>query len=68
MKKLMSVMTLLLVSILTFTSCHSVSPDADEEAVLVKKPWFNAINNGKNSILNVKQHRLSKNKYISLTA
>lgn len=40
MKKLMSVMTLLLVSILTFTSCHSVSPDADEEAVIVKKPWF----------------------------
>ena len=40
MKKLMSVMALLLVSILTFTSCHSVSPDADEEAVIVKKPWF----------------------------
>lgn len=40
MKKLMSVMTLLLVSILTFTSCHPVSPDADEEAVIVKKPWF----------------------------
>lgn len=40
MKKSMSVMTLLLVSILTFTSCNKVSPDADEEAVLVKKPWF----------------------------
>ena len=22
------------------TSCHSVSPDADEEAVLIYKPWF----------------------------
>lgn len=25
---------------LTMSSCHSVSPDADEEAVLIKKPWF----------------------------
>ncbi len=23
-----------------FAACHSVSPDADEEAVLIKKPWF----------------------------
>lgn len=23
-----------------FTSCHGVRPDADEEAVLIKKPWF----------------------------
>lgn len=39
MKKISMLMTLL-VSIMCFTSCHSVSPDADEEAVLVKKPWF----------------------------
>lgn len=31
---------LAIASILTFSSCHSVSPNADEEAVLVKKPWF----------------------------
>lgn len=24
----------------TLASCHGVNPDADEEAVLVKKPWF----------------------------
>ena len=24
----------------TLTSCHGVMPDADEEAVLIKKPWF----------------------------
>ena len=24
----------------TLTSCHRVIPDADEEAVLIKKPWF----------------------------
>lgn len=27
-------------SALTLSSCHSVSPDADEEAVLIYKPWF----------------------------
>ena len=31
---------LAIASILTFSSCHSVSPNADEETVLVKKPWF----------------------------
>lgn len=25
---------------LSMTSCHMASPDADEEAVLIKKPWF----------------------------
>ena len=30
----------LLVVALCMTSCHSVSPDADEEAVLIYKPWF----------------------------
>lgn len=27
-------------SVLTMTSCHPAAPDADEEAVIVKKPWF----------------------------
>ena len=27
-------------SALLLVSCHSVSPDADEEAVLIEKPWF----------------------------
>ena len=31
---------LAIASILTFSSCHRVSPNADEETVLVKKPWF----------------------------
>ena len=29
-----------LITVVLFTSCHSVSPDADEEAVLIYKPWF----------------------------
>lgn len=37
MKKLIFMM---MASIVLFTSCHSVSPDADEEAVLIRKPWF----------------------------
>lgn len=32
--------TIALIGILALTSCHSVSPDADEEAVLIYKPWF----------------------------
>lgn len=28
------------VAVTCFSSCHSASPDADEEAVLIKKPWF----------------------------
>lgn len=27
-------------AMMTMISCHSVSPDADEEAVLIYKPWF----------------------------
>lgn len=27
-------------SVVMLTSCHGVMPDADEEAVLIKKPWF----------------------------
>ena len=30
----------LMLSVVLLTSCHSVSPDADEEAVLIYKPWF----------------------------
>ena len=30
----------LIMSVVLLTSCHSVSPDADEEAVLIYKPWF----------------------------
>ena len=39
MKKIFS---FIVVSVLMFglTSCHSVSPDADEEAVLIYKPWI----------------------------
>ena len=31
---------LVMVVALLATSCHGVSPDADEEAVLIYKPWF----------------------------
>lgn len=33
------ILFLLLIAVI-FTGCHSVSPDADEEAVLIYKPWF----------------------------
>lgn len=36
MKKILFICTLAL----TLFSCHSVSPDADEEATLIYKPWF----------------------------
>lgn len=29
-----------LISCVVFESCHGVRPEADEEAVLIKKPWF----------------------------
>lgn len=29
-----------LFTIFALTSCHCVSPDADEESVLIYKPWF----------------------------
>ena len=29
-----------LFAIFALTSCHCVSPDADEESVLIYKPWF----------------------------
>ena len=40
MKKFFSMCMIALVAMLCMTNCHSVSPDADEEAVLIYKPWF----------------------------
>lgn len=40
MKKIFSFVLLLLTLCLCLGSCHSVSPNADEEAVLVEKPWL----------------------------
>lgn len=40
MKKIFSFMAIMFALLMTMTSCHSVTPDADEEAVLVYKPWF----------------------------
>lgn len=39
MKKFLFMMVALIGAFM-MTSCHSVSPDADEEAVLTYKPWF----------------------------
>ena len=39
MKKYLFIIVALIMS-MSMTSCHSVSPDADEEAVLIYKPWF----------------------------
>lgn len=39
MRKLFSIL-FAFVAVVTLSSCRFVSPDADEEAVLVKKPWF----------------------------
>lgn len=39
MRKLFSIL-FALVAVVMLSSCRFVSPDADEEAVLVKKPWF----------------------------
>lgn len=40
MKKLLVLLSFALFLSTTFTSCHSVSTDAGEEAVLVSKPWI----------------------------
>lgn len=40
MKKFLTLFSFALLSMLCMTSCHNVSPDADEEAVLIYKPWF----------------------------
>lgn len=39
MKKFLLILSLTM-TLVSLTSCHSVSPDADEEAVLIYKPWF----------------------------
>ena len=39
MRKLLSLLAVIM-SAMMFTSCHFVSPDADEEAVLIYKPWL----------------------------
>ena len=39
MKKFLFILVALVMSF-SMTSCHNVSPDADEEAVLIYKPWF----------------------------
>lgn len=40
MKRFYTTFALAVVAMASMTSCHSVSPDADEEAVLIDKPWF----------------------------
>lgn len=40
MKNFFKFLSLALVAIISMTSCHSVSADADEEAVLIYKPWL----------------------------
>lgn len=40
MKKFLAMFSFALVAMLVMTSCHSVSPDADEEAALTEKPMF----------------------------
>lgn len=40
MKKIILMFCIAMLGMSALTSCHSVSPDADEEAVIVKKPWF----------------------------
>ena len=40
MKKILSIIAVLFCATVCLTSCTSASPDADEEGVLVMKPWF----------------------------
>ena len=40
MKKIIYLFMSVICLCATLTSCHGVMPDADEEAVLIKKPWF----------------------------
>lgn len=40
MKKFLAMFSIALVAMMVMTSCHGVAPDADEEAVLIYKPWF----------------------------
>ena len=38
--KVMPSLIMVFVLMSTISSCHGVRPDADEESVLIKKPWF----------------------------
>ena len=40
MKKSILVFAVLFLAVIGMTSCHGVRPDADEEGVLIYKPWF----------------------------
>jgi regulator of protease activity HflC (stomatin/prohibitin superfamily) len=40
MKKFLLFLAVALLTSIAMTSCHGVRPDADEEAVLIHKPWF----------------------------
>lgn len=40
MKRFLAMFSIALVAMMVMTSCHGVAPDADEEAVLIYKPWF----------------------------
>jgi len=40
MKKVTLILAVAIASIATLSSCHGVSPEAGEEAVLIYKPWF----------------------------
>lgn len=40
MKKFIAMFSIAVVAMMGMTSCHGVAPDADEEAVLIEKPWF----------------------------
>jgi regulator of protease activity HflC (stomatin/prohibitin superfamily) len=40
MKKFISILAIAIFSVMLFSSCHGVAPDADEEAVLIEHPWF----------------------------
>ena len=40
MMKFFSIFSIFAGLVTMLTSCHCVRPNADEEAVLIKKPWF----------------------------
>lgn len=40
MKKFIFALAIAIFSVTMFSSCHGVSPEADEEAVLIDYPWF----------------------------
>lgn len=40
MKKFLNIFVVAILAVISFSSCQFVSPNADEEAVLIDKPWF----------------------------